>query len=138
MGKIKKRKMSKTKDHQRYNFWDYAIKYKRNNQQKVMEEEMKDTLEDLITQGLVKNGIFYTFTTLGKDGKRYYPSKPLAGKVVGAGLLDFDWSEDVSKAITWYAKEDVKTIALEFCNTEIIRIDDNGKTKKYTVIETME
>ena len=39
---------------------------------------------------------------------------------------------------TFPHKKLLKTIALEFCNTEIIRIDDNGKTKKYTVIETME
>lgn len=39
---------------------------------------------------------YYTFSTLGKDGKRYYPG---TGKS-GPGLLDFNWTGDITKAIT--------------------------------------
>lgn len=66
----------------------------------------------------------YTFNTLGTDGKRYYPCKPLAGKVVGAGLLDYEWTEDINKAITWNDKQCVETIMLEFCDTILIEIKD--------------
>lgn len=102
---------------------------------------MKDALEDLVTQGLVQNGIFYTFSTLDDDGVKYYPLQfkwedPQCPPPVG--FLDFQWTKDIKFARTWTEKHVVKTIAIEFCNTEIIRIDDNGKTKKYTTIETME
>lgn len=64
----------------------------------------------------------YTFSTLGKDGFRYYPTR---GKS-GPGLLDFNWTTDIDKAIHWFEQDAVETIAIEFCNTEIIEVIGSG------------
>ena len=75
----------------------------------------------------------YTFSTLGKDGCRYYPTR---GKS-GPGLLDFNWTTDIDKAIHWFEQDDVETIAIEFCNTEIIEIT-NTEPLEYKIIKDME
>ena len=120
--------MSKSKDHQRYNFWDYAIKYKRNNQEELMEKEMAEYNFSYTR---------YTFSTLGKDGERYYPEYSLVGRVAGAGLNDYRWTKDIKKAMVWEEQEIVEMVAIEFENTEIIEIIGDG-SKMYKVIKTME
>lgn len=79
----------------------------------------------------------YTFTTVGKDGKAYFPSKPLVGKFVGAGLLDFEWTEDITKAITWNDEQTVETVAIEFCDSVIVEVSDKDP-KHGVVIKTLE
>lgn len=76
----------------------------------------------------------YTFSTLGEDGKRYYPG---TGKS-GPGLLDFNWTTelDLSKIVTWPELELLDIIAIEFCNTEIIEIT-NKDLLEYKVIKEM-
>ena len=79
----------------------------------------------------------YTFSTLGKDGERYYPEYSLVGRVAGAGLNDYRWTTDIKKAMVWEEQEIVEMVAIEFENTEIIEIT-GGESKIYKVIKTME
>lgn len=80
----------------------------------------------------------YTFSALTVGGEKTYPMQfkwedPQCPPPVG--MLDFLWTPDIKLARTWSDKESVETIAIEFCNTEIIEIDNNGE---YKVIKTME
>lgn len=76
---------------------------------------------------------YYTFSTLGKDGCRYYPAR---GKS-GPGLLDFNWTTDIDKAIRWFEQDDVETIAIEFCDVEIVELIGSGPYI-YKIIKEMD
>lgn len=80
----------------------------------------------------------YTFSTTDMCGVKTYPLQfkwedPQCPPPVG--MLDFLWTFDIKFAKTWPEQEDVETIAIEFCNTEIIEIDKNGE---YKVVKTIE
>lgn len=79
----------------------------------------------------------YTFSTMGKDGYRYYP-KEFRWKTkdcgAGVGLIDFDWTNDIEKAKLWKKRFIVEDIAMEYCNTEIIAVSGTGP-KIYKVIK---
>lgn len=80
----------------------------------------------------------YTFSTLGEDGVKYYPLQfkwedPQCPPPVG--FLDFQWTKDIKFARTWPEQEDVETIAIEFCNTEIIEINESGESKVVKIME---
>lgn len=69
----------------------------------------------------------YTFKVLGTDGIVYYPLQfkwedPQCPPPVG--MLDFYWTKDKKFARTWPDKESVETIAIEFCNSEVIEVKD--------------
>ena len=81
----------------------------------------------------------YTFSTLGTDNIKYYPLQfkwedPQCPPCVG--LLDFYWTKDIKFARTWPDISSVETIAIEFCNTEIIEVTENI-SKIYKVIKEM-
>lgn len=81
----------------------------------------------------------YTFNTLGEDGNRWYPIQfkwedPQCPPTVG--MLDFYWTKDIKFARTWRDIESVETIAIEFCNTQIIEIIEEVN-KIYKVIKEM-
>lgn len=69
----------------------------------------------------------YTFKALGTDGVVYYPLQfkwedPQCPPPVG--MLDFYWTKDIKFARTWSDKESVETIAMEFCDTEVIEVEN--------------
>lgn len=68
----------------------------------------------------------YTFKVLGTNGITYYPLQfkwedPQCPPPVG--FLDFQWTKDIKFARTWPEKEMVDTIAIEFCNSEVIEVE---------------
>jgi len=52
------------------------------------------------------------------------------------GMLDFYWTKDIKFARTWPDISSVETIAIEFCDTEIIEVTENI-SKIYKVIKEM-
>lgn len=80
----------------------------------------------------------YTFSALTVGGERTYPMQfkwedPQCPPPVG--MLDFLWTPNIKLARTWPEQDMVETIAIEFYNTEIIEIDENGE---YKIIKIME
>ena len=70
---------------------------------------------------------YYTFSTLGTDGKKYYPKEyqwKKEGCKPGTGLLDFDWTTDIKEAKKWRAVEDFDIIMAEFCDTEVVKLEE--------------
>lgn len=63
----------------------------------------------------------YTFSTLGKDGRLYYPYKYgfVEKHIVWPG---WDFTQDITKAITWDKPEDFDCLMHEYENTELIEI----------------
>lgn len=70
--------------------------------------------------------LVYTFKVLSVDGKTYYPTQfkwedPHCPPPVG--MLDFYWTENIKSAKTWSNKDVAETIAMEFCDSEVITIE---------------
>lgn len=81
--------------------------------------------------------MMYTFSTMGKDGYRYYP-KEFRWKAKdcgpGVGLIDFDWTNDIAEAKLWKKRFIVEDIAMEYCDTEIIAVTST-EPKVYKVVK---
>lgn len=74
----------------------------------------------------------YTFSVTGTDGIIYYPLDFLwkdKDNQIGVGMLDFIWTPDIKLARTWPEQDMAETIAIEFYDTEIIEINENGEYK---------
>lgn len=81
--------------------------------------------------------MMYTFSTMGKDGNRYYPVEyrwKAKDCGPGVGLIDFDWTNDIEKAKLWKKRFIVEGIAMEYCDTEIIAVSGTV-SKTYKVIK---
>ena len=69
----------------------------------------------------------YTFKALDEEGITWYPIQfkwedPQCPPTVG--MLDFYWTKDIKFARTWPEKEMAETIAIEFCNSEVVKVKD--------------
>lgn len=67
----------------------------------------------------------YTFSVRGIDNLIYYPAK------VGDQMtLIEEWTTDINKAIRWDKKEYLDCLAAEFCNSQIIEINEQYNNKE--------
>lgn len=60
----------------------------------------------------------WTFFTVGKDGKSYFPKRTGSSQIE---LIDA-WTLDIQEAVLWDKPEDLEPLANEFCNVCVISI----------------
>ena len=65
----------------------------------------------------------WTFFTVGKDGKSYFPKKTGSSQIE---LIDA-WTLNIQEAVLWDNQEDLEPLANEFCNVYIISIQKEQK-----------
>ena len=63
----------------------------------------------------------WTFFTVGKDVKSYFP------KITGSSQIELidAWTLDIQEAVLWDKPEDLEPLANEFCNVCVISITQN-------------
>jgi hypothetical protein len=67
----------------------------------------------------------YTFSVKGIDNLIYYPAK------AGDQMTPIEeWTTDINKAIRWDKKEYLDCLAVEFCNSQIIEINEQYNNKE--------
>ena len=71
---------------------------------------------------------YYTFSTIGLNGKKYYP-KEMKGN---QGDLISDWTENKNKAVCWESPEHFDCLMNEYCNTEVEEVEKKDKLIKVT------
>lgn len=59
----------------------------------------------------------FTFSTLGKNGKKYYPRKLIIDDPV------ISWTENKEEAVLWESLEDFDCLMNEYCDTEIEEVE---------------
>lgn len=69
---------------------------------------------------------YYTFSTIAKDGKKYYP-KEMKGN---QGDLISDWTENKNKAVCWESPEIFDCLMNEYCDTEVEEVEKKDKLIK--------
>ena len=62
----------------------------------------------------------YTFSTRGKDGVLYYPSR----------TFSIDFTTDIKKAVTWDKPEDFDCLMHEYEDTQVVEIKSEPKERK--------
>lgn len=62
---------------------------------------------------------YYTFFTIGKDGKPYFPKETGTSQIQ---LID-TWTLNILEAVYWDELEPVKTLASEFNNVCIVTME---------------
>ena len=60
----------------------------------------------------------WTFFTVGKDGKSYFPKRTGSSQIE---MIDA-WTLDIREAVLWDKPEDLEPLANEFCNVCVISI----------------
>ena len=60
----------------------------------------------------------YTFSVISLGSKLY------SMKIEDPGSTDYWWTDKIEEAMTWPEKEMVETIAIEFCNSEVIEVEN--------------
>lgn len=45
-------------------------------------------------------------------------------KIEDPGSTDYWWTDKIEEAMTWPEKEMVETIAIEFCDSEVIEVEN--------------
>ena len=60
----------------------------------------------------------YTFSVISL-GTKLYPMK-----IEDPGSTDYWWTDKIEEAMTWPEKEMVETIAIEFCDSEVIEVEN--------------
>ena len=70
----------------------------------------------------------FTFSTLGKNGKKYYPQK----LIIDQSDPVSNWTENKEEAVLWESLEDFDCLIDEYCNTEIEEAETNEDLIKIT------
>ena len=74
---------------------------------------------------------YYTFSTLGKDGLKWYPKSTKGGY---QGNLISDWTNDKKEAIVWEDPKYFDCLMNEYIDTEIEIVEKNSHHKKLITI----
>lgn len=61
----------------------------------------------------------FTFSTLSKNGKKYYPQK----LIIDQSDPVSKWTENKEEAVSWESLEDFDCLMNEYCNTEIEEVE---------------
>lgn len=75
----------------------------------------------------------FTFSTLGKNGKKYYPQKLIIDQI----SLVSNWTENKEEAVLWQSLEDFDCLMNEYCNTEIEEVEIDKDLIKITNINQL-
>lgn len=64
----------------------------------------------------------YTFSTMGSNGKKYYPKRAEGSQ----GYIISDWTTEIKEAMTWKHPEDFDCLMMEYYDTtlETIEVQD--------------
>ena len=74
---------------------------------------------------------YYTFSTLGKDGLKWYPKSTKGGF---QGNLISDWTNNKNEAIIWADPKDFDCLMNEYIDTEIEIVEKDSCYKKSITI----
>ena len=64
---------------------------------------------------------YYTFSTMGLNGKKYYPKEIKDSQ----GDLISNWTENKQEAVVWEDPEHFDCLMNEYCNTEVEEVIKN-------------
>lgn len=63
--------------------------------------------------------IVYTFSTMGSNGKKYYPKRAEGSQ----GYVISDWTTEIKEAMTWNNPRDFDCLMAEYYDTTIETVE---------------